>query len=559
MLSSAYDLSFYEFDEENDPKNYDVLLCDLVHGKPPLKPLYIGIGWYWYYHGFRNGAESLFLPTTRGWDSRFINGYPYITAIRTSEQEIKEREPVFREKIKPFIEDFDGVWGPLKADLISMYTEAKEKRGLKQWDDIKKLSNNELLSFFLDFTYIINRKEGETHMIMLMASFYIAGLFQKMYREIFDVESAIDPDYNKIMTGFESRDIWIVRELWRLGRQAVELGLEDTFNSEAEENLLAALEQSDAGRKWHQAYMEFLTEHGWRCERMHAYDTPAWIEKPELVLGRIKMLMKSEVFPADQQREKVLNERKLAEARVLEKVPAPQRPAFEILMKAAQKSGYWSEDHTYYCDFYIGSMGRWIVTEFGRRFAEAGCIDDAEDIHFLHPNEIRKAAIPMERINLRPYVEKRKNQFEENLASEPAPFYGNIEQAQAILRSDPTLQVSTQVPIVREELKADLYGAAAAPGVIEGVARVIMGTDQLPELKEGEILVAPGTSAAWTVAFNLIAGLITDGGGSLSHPVIMAREFGIPCVAGCLEGTQKIKTGQRVKIDGNIGVVYIKD
>ena len=559
MLSSAYDLSFYEFDEENDPKNYDVLLCDLVHGKPPLKPLYIGIGWYWYYHGFRNGAESLFLPTTRGWDSRFINGYPYITAIRTSEQEIKEREPVFREKIKPFIEDFDGVWGPLKADLISMYTEAKEKRGLKQWDDIKKLSNNELLSFFLDFTYIINRKEGETHMIMLMASFYIAGLFQKMYREIFDVESSIDPDYNKIMTGFESRDIWIVRELWRLGRQAVELGLEDTFNSEAEENLLAALEQSDAGRKWHQAYMEFLTEHGWRCERMHAYDTPAWIEKPELVLGRIKMLMKSEVFPADQQREKVLNERKLAEARVLEKVPAPQRPAFEILMKAAQKSGYWSEDHTYYCDFYIGSMGRWIVTEFGRRFAEAGCIDDAEDIHFLHPNEIRKAAIPMERINLRPYVEKRKNQFEENLASEPAPFYGNIEQAQAILRSDPTLQVSTQVPIVREELKADLYGAAAAPGVIEGVARVIMGTDQLPELKEGEILVAPGTSAAWTVAFNLIAGLITDGGGSLSHPVIMAREFGIPCVAGCLEGTQKIKTGQRVKIDGNIGVVYIKD
>ena len=559
MLSSAYDLSFYEFDEENDPKNYDVLLCDLVHGKPPLKPLYIGIGWYWYYHGFRNGAESLFLPTTRGWDSRFINGYPYITAIRTSEQEIKEREPVFREKIKPFIEDFDGVWGPLKADLISMYTEAKEKRGLKQWDDIKKLSNNELLSFFLDFTYIINRKEGETHMIMLMASFYIAGLFQKMYREIFDVESAIDPDYNKIMTGFESRDIWIVRELWRLGRQAVELGLEDTFNSEAEENLLAALEQSDAGRKWHQAYMEFLTEHGWRCERMHAYDTPAWIEKPELVLGRIKMLMKSEVFPADQQREKVLNERKLAEARVLEKVPAPQRPAFEILMKAAQKSGYWSEDHTYYCDFYIGSMGRWIVTEFGRRFAEAGCIDDAEDIHFLHPNEIRKAAIPMERINLRPYVEKRKNQFEENLASEPAPFYGNIEQAQAILRSDPTLQVSTQVPIVREELKADLYGAAAAPGVIEGVARVIMGTDQLPELKEGEILVAPGTSAAWTVAFNLIAGLITDGGGSLSHPVIMAREFGIPCVAGCLEGTQKIKTGQRVKIDGNLGVVYIKD
>lgn len=559
MLSSAYDLSFYEFDEENDPKNYDVLLCDLVHGKPPLKPLYIGIGWYWYYHGFRNGAETLHLPTTRGWDSRFINGYPYITAIRTTEEEIKIREPVFREKIKPFLEDFEGVWAPLKADLLKMYKEAKESRGLKEWADIRKLSNNDLLSFFLDFTYIINRKEGETHMIMLMASFYIAGLFQQMWQEIFKTEASIDPDFNRLMAGFQSRDIWIVRELWSLGRKAVELGLEDDFKQKNDEEVINALEKSEQGKKWLKEFREFLVEHGWRCERMHAYDTPAWIEKPSLAIGRIKMLMSNEVFPADTERKRVVNAREETVKRVLEKVPAAQRPAFEVLMKAAQKSGYWSEDHTYYCDFYIGAMGRWIVTEFGRRFAEAGCIDDPDDVHFLHPDEIRKAAIPMERINLRPYVERRKKAFEENLTSDPAPFYGNIEQAQAILRSDPTLQVSTQVPIVREELKADLYGAAAAPGVIEGVAHVIMGADQLSELKKGEILVAPGTSAAWTVAFNLIAGLITDGGGSLSHPVIMAREYGIPCVAGCVEGTQKISSGQRVKIDGNLGVVYILD
>ena len=44
MLLPAYDLSFYEFDDERDTKIYDVLLCDLVHGKPPFKPLYIGLG-----------------------------------------------------------------------------------------------------------------------------------------------------------------------------------------------------------------------------------------------------------------------------------------------------------------------------------------------------------------------------------------------------------------------------------------------------------------------------------------------------------------------------------
>jgi len=557
MLLPAYDLSFYEFDEENDPKGYGVLLCDVVHGKPPMKPLYIGIGWYWYYHGIRYGAETLFLPTTHGWDSRFVKGYPYITAIRTTDAEAKAREPLFREKIKPFIEDFDGVWNPLKAELMETYKKAKDSRGLTKWEDIRKLSNIDLLSFFLDFVYIINRKEGETHFIMLMASYYISGLFQQMWHDLFGTEAPIDPNFNKLMAGYESQDVKVVRELWRLGRRAVELGLEDVFKTNHDEGIMKELQGSKAGVQWLGEYQAFLKEHGWRCERMHAYDTPAWIEKPSLGIGRVKILMAKDVFPLDAEKGRVIEERKKTEEEVLAKVPEGQREAFKVLLGAAQKSGFWSEDHTYFCDFYIGSMGRWIITEFGRRFAEAGCIDHPEDIHFLHPNEIRKAAIPMGKINLRPYVEPRKKTWEENMRSEPAPFFGDISQAQAVLRSDATLSVSTQLPIVREELKADLYGAAAAPGFVEGVARVIMSADKLLEIKTGEILVAPGTSAAWTVAFSVIKGLVTDGGGALSHPVIMARESGIPCVAGCLEATAKIKTGQKVRVDGNRGVVFI--
>jgi phosphohistidine swiveling domain-containing protein len=557
MLHDAYDLSFYEFDDENDTKNYGVLLCDVVHGKPPLKPLYIGLGWYWYYHGFRYGTETLCLPTTKGWDSRFIKGYPYITAIRTTPKEAAEREPLFRERIKPFIEDFEAVWGPLKTDLIDTYKSAKESRGLKEWKDIQKLRNVELLSFFLDFAYVINRKEAEAHMIMMMPSYYINGLFQQMWQELFGVEASIDPEFAALMTGFESQDNRVVRDLWGLNHQAKEMGLEAAFGDPDGEEIIKNLEQSQTGMKWLSAYRQFLADHGWRCERMHAYDTPAWIERPGLAMGRIKMLMSSDGYGVDADRERVIKKRENAEEEALARVPDGKRNTFNALMKAAQKSGYWSEDHTYYCDLYVGAFGRWIVTEFGRRFAEAGSIDDPEDIHFLHPNEIRKAAIPMGKISLRPYVERRKKAFEENLKTDPAPFYGDITQAQAILRSDPTLSVATQVPIVREELKADLYGAAAAPGIAEGTARVIMSADRLAEIEPGEILVAPGTSAAWSVCFNIIKALVTDGGGALSHPVIMAREYGIPCVSGCLEGTGRIKTGDRIRVDGNLGVVYI--
>jgi len=560
MLSPAYDLTFYEYDPEKDPESYGVLLCDFNHGKPPMKPLYMGLGWYWYYHGTRYGAETLCLPTTHGWDSRFINGYPYITAIRTTEEERKLREPVFKEKIRPFIEDFNGVWDAYKTELLRMYTEAKRSRGLVEWQDIRKLSNHELLDFFLDFAYILNRKEGEIHFVMLVAACYLNGLFQQQWRELLGVEPTIDPRFARCTAGgeLEHQAAMVARELWRLARRAVEMGLEGAFAADPRETL-RELSASEKGRQWLDEYREFLLRDGWRCQRMHAYDTPAWIEDPSLALGEIRLLLPQETFAPDAERARVIREREATEAEVLAAVPGPRREAFRLLMRAARMAGYWSEDHSYYCDLYIGALGRWIVTEFGRRFAEAGCIDDPEDVHFLHPNEIRKAAIPMGRINLRPYVERRKKEWERNLTVEPAPFMGDISQAEAIIRSDPSLLVSAQHPIVREELKADLYGAAAAPGYVEGVARVIMTADGLAELKPGEILVAPGTSPAWMVAFNLIRGVVTDGGGAFSHAVIMAREYGLPCVAGCVEATTKIKTGQRIRVDGDRGVVYVLD
>ena len=559
MLHDAYDLSFYEFDDERDPKEYGVLLCDVVHGRPPMKPAYIGIGWYWYYHAIRKAADTLRLPTTFGWDSRFVNGYPYITAIRTTPEEAKAREPIFKERIRPFLENFDGVWNPLKAELLKTYIEAKESRGLKEWSDIQKLSDAELLTFFLDFVYVVNRKEAETHFIMLMASFYIVGLLQEMWRTLFGEEPSIDPNFHRVMAGFENMDLKLARMMWQLGRMAVELGLEEAFRTTEDDALIDKLNATEAGRTWKSLYHKFLLEHGWRADRMHAYDSPVWLEKPSLPLGRIKILMSEPVFKFDVEKDRVIKEREQSEKEVLARVPEGQRPAFGVLMKAAQKSGYWSEDHTYFCDLYVGAIGHWILQEFGRRFAQAGCIDDAEDIYFLHPNEVRKAAVPMRKVNLRPYVGKRKKAWEENMKIEPAPFFGDITQAQDVVRSDPTLLVSTQVPVVRKELKADLYGAASAPGSFQGIARVIMTVDRISELKPGEILVAPGTSTSWMVVFGIIKGLVTDGGGALSHPVIMAREFGIPCVSGTVEATQKIKTGDKIWVDGNRGVVYLMD
>jgi len=103
MLSPAYGMSFYEFDDKKDIESYGVLMCDMVHCVPPMTPLYFYVGWYWYNYAIRYAAETLCLPTSKGWDTRVVNGHHYITAIKTTPEEARQREPLFRERIKPFI------------------------------------------------------------------------------------------------------------------------------------------------------------------------------------------------------------------------------------------------------------------------------------------------------------------------------------------------------------------------------------------------------------------------------------------------------------------------
>ena len=59
--------------------------------------------------------------------------------------------------------------------------------------------------------------------------------------------------------------------------------------------------------------------------------------------------------------------------------------------------------------------------------------------------------------------------------------------------------------------------------------------------------------------FNTAKAVVTDVGGILSHAAVMAREYGLPVISGTVEGTKKLKTGMKVRVDGDAGVVYILD
>ncbi|MEJ2708200.1 MAG: PEP-utilizing enzyme [Anaerolineales bacterium] len=102
-----------------------------------------------------------------------------------------------------------------------------------------------------------------------------------------------------------------------------------------------------------------------------------------------------------------------------------------------------------------------------------------------------------------------------------------------------------------------LNGFAGSPGSVEGRVRVLDGPEQGDQLQPGEILVAVTTNVGWTPLFPHAAGVITDVGAPLSHAAIVARELGIPAVVGCGSATTRLRTGDRVRVNGGQGIVEI--
>ena len=105
----------------------------------------------------------------------------------------------------------------------------------------------------------------------------------------------------------------------------------------------------------------------------------------------------------------------------------------------------------------------------------------------------------------------------------------------------------------------ELKGFAACNGVVEGTARVVKSVAEIGRIQQGDILVCQVTNPTWSPIFQKIGAAVSDIGGSMSHMAIVAREYGLPAVVGTGSATQRIRTGQRIRVDGGRGIVTILD
>lgn len=112
-----------------------------------------------------------------------------------------------------------------------------------------------------------------------------------------------------------------------------------------------------------------------------------------------------------------------------------------------------------------------------------------------------------------------------------------------------------------QEGKEITKGASVGSAIVSGMARVILDIKDIYQFKKGEILVTDMTDPDWEPIMKIASGIVTDKGGRTSHAAIISRELGIACVVGCVNATQKIKTGDIITIDttGSDGVILEGD
>lgn len=107
----------------------------------------------------------------------------------------------------------------------------------------------------------------------------------------------------------------------------------------------------------------------------------------------------------------------------------------------------------------------------------------------------------------------------------------------------------------QDEQSVVLMGIGTGSGAVEGFARVVIDPGSDDELEPGEVLVCHTTDPSWASMFHYAAAVVIDIGGAMSHGAIVARELGVPCVINTKDGSRRLRSGDRVRVDGDAGTV----
>jgi pyruvate, water dikinase len=549
---------------------------DAITGEVP----YTGLGAY--------TTRVFAFPTALGIEHRIVNGRVYITAHAVSDpDEVQRRLKVFQERAPHYYENWPTLYGEWEKRLRALITEIDAIRvpELPEFEDAavvfeaKGIAQNHYVRAAFNRCIELYSKMWHHHFEFLMLGYGAYLVFFQFCKQIFP--EIADQTVARMVAGIDVLMFRPDEELKRLARLAVELGVDGPFLSNAHpQAILADIAQlGEPGRRWMEELDRardpwFNTSTGDGFYHHHR----SWnddLSVPFSALPRYVAMVKagqSIERPTEQLRQERL--RIIAEYRAL--VPSDaERDVFDQMLGLCHVVFPYVEDHKFYCEHWFTTRFFKKIREFGALLERQGVLDEAEDVFHLQHFEVDQALVdvmlawaagvpPVGAAHWKPIVQERKEIIERLKGWNPPPALGPMPDA----IEDPAVQmlwgITSETLAIWSRGPAaagdnEISGFAASPGVVEGVARVLRDVNEIGLMQDGEILVCAVTAPSWGPVFGKIRAAVSDIGGTMSHAAIVAREYGMPAVVGTGRATSRIRTGQRLRVDGDRGIVTLLD
>lgn len=306
----------------------------------------------------------------------------------------------------------------------------------------------------------------------------------------------------------------------------------------------AALAELEGGSAFVAALDDFLDRYGARAPSEIDLSRPRWRERPGSVLQAvIGNLSHGEAGAHRAHHRRLTVEAEAAGERLVAAADhgllGPLRRWWARRLLRRQRTLAGLREHPKFAIVRIFDAMRRALLRLGALRVEAGELARAEDVWLFTLDELSGPG------DLRARADVVRAAFEHHRTLSPP----------RIMTADgeiPPAHADSDAP------EGTLVGSPASAGIVEGVVRVIRDPHG-ETLHKGEILVAPFTDPGWTPLFINAAGLVMEVGGRMTHGSVVAREYGLPAVVGLPGATEKLRTGMRVRVDGERGWVEILD
>ena len=301
-----------------------------------------------------------------------------------------------------------------------------------------------------------------------------------------------------------------------------------------------------------EAIDKYLSEYGRQVFNLDFVE-PTLEEAPDPFFMNLKAMVRNPGYDIAARQSEVKKNRRKKLWQALRFFKGQQR--FEFLQH------YWTARINYPTReealFYMGlawSTLRPCALEIGHRMQEIGTFKNKDDVFYVTSKDLEIGIKALNKKKALPVLGQQAKEQRELRA-----LRLRMDQPPAIPPLKESKNVANPLATIRsnDDGSETLTGFAVSPGKVSGIASVILSPGDFDKMKPNSILVCPLTTPAWTQLFPHAIALVTDIGSILAHGSIVAREYGIPAVLGVGNGTQRIKSGDRLEINGTLGTVRV--